>query len=407
MKIAFLVSEFPSVSQTFVLNQIVGMINLGHDVKIFPDYPGSEGITHGNYAKYNLLARTYYYRIPQNKLIRIFKALLVICKHAPTHFGFLARSLNVFRYGKQAWSFRLLFRNSPLLEQGPFDVVHCQFGMLGLRAMQTYPDSPRNCKIVTSIRGADVTRFLKKHPGIYSELFKRGDLFLPVCEFLKERLIQEGCEAKKIEVHYSGIDCAKFEYVQRRRVFGDPIKVLTVARLVEKKGVAFAIEAVTDLLKKGEQVEYLVVGDGMLRGELQHLIDSKGVAGQIKLLGWKTHEEVKKLLEQSHVLVAPSLTSGDGDQEGIPNVIKEAMASGLPVISTFHSGIPELVTDGVSGVLVSERDAPSLAGALAHLIKHPKVCDEMGQAGRRRIENDFDTHRLNKQLEELFLRVMR
>jgi colanic acid/amylovoran biosynthesis glycosyltransferase len=407
MKIAFLVSEFPSVSQTFVLNQIVGMIDLGHDVKIFPDHPGGEGITQGNYERYNLLTDTYYYRIPQNKLVRIFKAILLIFKHAPSHFDVVARSLNVFRYGKRAWSLRLLFRSIPLLERGPFDIIHCQFGTLGLRALEAYPTRPKNCRIVTSIRGADITRILKKHPGIYDELFKRGDLFLPVCEFLKERLIQEGCEEKKIVVHYSGIDCSKFEHVQRRRVFGQPIKVLTVARLVEKKGVVFAIEAVAGLLSKGEEVEYTVVGDGVLRENLQQMIEGKGIERHIKLVGWKAHEEVQSLLEESHVLVAPSLTSEGGDQEGIPNAIKEAMASGLPVISTFHSGIPELVTDGVSGLLVPERDATSLADALTYLIRHPEMCNEMGQAGRRQVEEKFDTHGLNKQLEELYQRVLR
>lgn len=407
MKVAFIVQDFPSVSQTFVLNDIVGLIDLGHDVQIFPDQPGSEGKTHGNYKKYDLSNRTHYYRLPKNKLIRIFQAILLVFKHAPSHFDVVVRSLNVFRYGKRAWSLKLLFRSSPLLERGPFDVVHCQFGTLGLRALEAYPTRPKNCRIVTSIRGADITRILKKHPGIYDELFKRGDLFLSVCESLKERLIQAGCAEEKIVVHYDGIDCSKFEYVQRKREPGEPLKALTIARLVEKKGVAFAIDAVSRLLSKGEKIEYRIVGDGMLREELQQSIDSRGVAGQIKLLGWKTHEEVKMLTEESHILVAPSVTGEDGDQEGIPNVIKEAMASGLAVISTLHSGIPELVTDGVSGLLVPERDATSLADALTYLIRHPEMCNEMGQAGRRQVEEKFDIHCLNRQLEELYQRALR
>jgi colanic acid/amylovoran biosynthesis glycosyltransferase len=158
-----------------------------------------------------------------------------------------------------------------------------------------------NRKIVTSIRGSDVTVFLKKHPGIYRELFREGHLFLPVCEFLKERLIQEGCEEKKIVVLYSGIDCSKFQYIQRQRVPGEAFKVLTVARLVEKKGVVFAIEAVAGLLSKGEKLEYRVVGDGLLRGDLEQMIERMGIERQVKLLGWKIHEEVKRLLEESKV----------------------------------------------------------------------------------------------------------
>ena len=136
------------------------------------------------------------------------------------------------------------------------------------------------------------------------------------------------------------------------------------------------------------------------------MIERMGVERQIKLLGWKTHEDVKQLLEESHVMVAPSLTSDGGDQEGIPNAIKEAMATGLPVISTFHSGIPELVADGVSGLLVPERDAASLADALAYLMSHPEVCKRMGKAGRMQVEQEFDTNSLNKKLEELYLGLM-
>ena len=127
---------------------------------------------------------------------------------------------------------------------------------------------------------------------------------------------------------------------------------------------------------------------------------------RLNCLVGKTHEEVKSLLEKAHVLIAPSLTSETGDQEGIPNAMKEAMASGLPVISTFHSGIPELVDHGVSGLLVPERDAASLADALAYLISHPEVCEEMGRAGRRQVEEKFDTNFLNKKLEELYLGLM-
>lgn len=405
MRIAFLVSEFPTVSQTFVLNQIVGLLDLGHDVQIFASKPGGSVPIHDNYKKYDLSKKTHYYRNPESKVLRILKALFLVVKHAPRNPRAIFRSLNILRYEKEAGSLSLLLMSIQFLERGPFDVIHAQFGTHGLVAVSVNQILPRKCKVVTSIRGYDVTVFLKKHPGIYRALFKEGNLFLPVCEFLRERLIQEGCEEKKIVVHYSGIDCSKFEYIQRRRACGEPIRVLTIARLVEKKGLSFAVEAVERLISRGEKIEYRIVGDGTLRESLQQLIVGKGIEQQVQLLGWKTHEEVKVLLEESHVLVAPSLTSESGDQEGIPNAIKEAMATGLPVISTFHSGIPELVTDGLSGLLVPEKDTTSLADALAYLIRHPEVCQEMGQAGRRQVEQKFDTNSLNKELEELYLRV--
>jgi len=406
MKIAFIVDEFPSLSQTFVLNQIVGLINLGYDVHIFAEKSGSNIKIHDGYKKYGLLERTNYQLIHKNKIFRLLKGLFYIIKYTPNNYKVVFRALNIFRYGRKAWSFYLLFVSIPFLGKGPFDIIHCQFGTLGLKAVLLKQIGAINCKVVTSIRGYDVTMILKENPEIYHELFREGDLFLPVCQSLKERLIQAGCNEKKIVVHYSGIDCSKFEYSQRQRSNGEHIKVLTIARLVEKKGVAFAIEAVAGLISKGEKIVYKIVGDGILRENLQQMIERLGIEQHVKLLGWKTQEEIKLLLQEAHVLVAPSLTSETGDQEGIPNVIKEAMASGLPVISTFHSGIPELVTDGVSGILVPEKDVSSLADAIVYLIKHPEICNEMGKAGRMQVEQKFDTHLLNSRLEELYLKLL-
>ncbi|GJQ22790.1 MAG: colanic acid biosynthesis glycosyltransferase WcaL [Candidatus Brocadia sapporoensis] len=406
MKIAFIVDEFPCLSQTFVLNQIVGLIKMGYDVHVFAEKKGSDIKTHDDYKKYDLLNKTYYYCIPKNIMFRLLKGLFFIIKYTPRNHKVVFRSLNIFRYKRKAWSFHLLFLSIPFIERRPFDIIHCQFGTLGLKAVLLRQIGAINCKIVTSIRGFDVTMILKEKPGVYHELFRVGDFFLPVCQSLKERLVHAGCDKMKIAIHYSGIDCSKFEYSPRRRINDEYIMLLTVARLVEKKGVAYAIEAVASLISKGKKIVYTIVGDGMLRENLQQIIARLGIEQQVKLIGWKTQEEVKILLQKSHVLVAPSLTSASGDQEGIPNVIKEAMASGLPVISTFHSGIPELVTDGVTGILVPEKEIHSLADALAYLISHPEICNKMGKSGRKYIEENFDINKLNNTLVQIYQQLL-
>jgi len=120
------------------------------------------------------------------------------------------------------------------------------------------------------------------------------------------------------------------------------------------------------------------------------------------MCGWKNHDEIIQLLDETHILVAPSITAKSGDQEGIPNVVKEAMAMGIPVVSTLHGGIPELVDDGVSGFLVPECDADAIAESLRYLIDHPDKWNEMGYAGRKHIEADFDIESLNDQLVALY-----
>lgn len=156
-----------------------------------------------------------------------------------------------------------------------------------------------------------------------------------------------------------GIDTKKFLFSPRKLRFDGKIHLLTVARLVEKKGIQYSIQAVAKVVKKYPQIEYKIAGDGPLKSDMESLIDGLKVNGNVKLLGGKQQGEIIELMKDADIFLAPSVTSNDGDQEGIPVAIMEALAQGLPVISTYHSGIPELVQDGISGFLVPERDTKS------------------------------------------------
>jgi colanic acid/amylovoran biosynthesis glycosyltransferase len=138
-----------------------------------------------------------------------------------------------------------------------------------------------------------------------------------------------------------------------------------------------------------------VFGDGPLRERLGMLAADLGIADRVAFEGRQGQEGVREGLARSDVLVAASVTAADGDEEGIPNVLKEAMASGMPVLGTRHAGIPELVEDGVSGWLVPERNEPALAEALVRLASEPERWAAMGRAGRAKIEREYDIDRLN------------
>ncbi len=409
MKIAFIVNEFPSLSQTFVLNQITGLIDRGHGVDIFTEIARSDPEIHEEVKRYNLLERTSYLNnIPKNIFYRIFEGLIYVVKFLPKYPLAILRSLNIFKYGRRAANLELFYQIIPFLEKGPYDITHCQLGMLGPKALLLKRMGAITGKFVTSFRGYDISRYLHNNSGIYDELFREGDLFFPVCQYFKQRLIEEGCDEKKIMVHHSGIDCEKFKYSNRRRPKGESTKLLTIARLVEKKGVAYAIEAVARLASSGRRIKYDVIGgDGGLRSDLEQLIEDLGVWAYVRLLGWENHDEVLRSLQNAHILVTPSVTATNGDQEGIPNVIKEAMALGLPVISTLHSGISELVEDGVSGFLVPERDVDSLADRLAYLIDHPERWPEMGRQGRNIVKKHYDINKLNDKLVEIYQRLLK
>ncbi len=403
MKIAFLVHEFPSLSETFIHNQITGVLERGHDVSIFASGGRRDLNVNKELTQYDLLSYTVYPQIPKNKIFRVARALKIIIRFIATNPLPIIRSLNFLKYGLRAGSLDLLYQVVPFLENGPYDIIHCQFGSLGLEGLCIKQILDGRVKLVTSFRGYDATQAVHCTPHIYDELFGAGDLFLPVSDSLKDRIVEQGCAADKIVVLPSGIRCDKFAYSQKELVPNDSIQLITIARLVEKKGIVYAIEAVARVIESGRLVNYVIIGEGVLGETLEQLIEMRGLKGYVQLVGRKNADEVMKYLQSAHILIAPSITANDGDQEGIPNVIKEAMAMGLPILSTLHSGIPELVKDGVSGFLVKERDVDALAERLTYLIDHPESWSKMGRAGRFYVENYFDINKLNDQLIRLYL----
>ena len=139
----------------------------------------------------------------------------------------------------------------------------------------------------------------------------------------------------------------------------------------------------------------------------EKLIIELNISSIVKLHGWKQQQEIIEILDKCQIFVAPSVTAADGNQDAPVNTLKEAMAMGLPVISTLHGGISELVEDGVSGFLVPERDADAIAQKLAYLIEHPEVWEGMGKAGRMRVEEKYDMNKLNDELVEIYQQMLK
>ena len=203
-----------------------------------------------------------------------------------------------------------------------------------------------------------------------------------------------------------GIDCNKFVFNLDETSVDRRFKIVSIARLVEKKGIEYGIRAVAKLLKSKSNITYTVVGDGPLREDLENLINELNLGEHVKLVGWKHQEEVVDILKDSDMMLAPSITSKNGDREGIPVVLMEAMAMGLIIISTLHSGIPELVKDGITGFLAPEKDVDSLAQKIEYLIEHPEVCIDMGKAGRKQVEENYNIDKLNYQLVEIYKKLL-
>jgi colanic acid/amylovoran biosynthesis glycosyltransferase len=262
-------------------------------------------------------------------------------------------------------------------------------------------------KVITTFHGYDISLLVKSRKiNFYDNLFKNGDLFLPISEKWKSELIKLGCEEKKIVVHKMGVDLAKFVFSPQQIGKGGEVKILTISRLVEKKGVKYGIRAVAKVLEGYPQVQYKIAGDGPLRGDLQSLVCSLGIEQNVRFLGWQQQDDLVKILQDSDILLAPSVTSEDGDQEGIPVVLMEAMAIGIPVVSTHHSGIPELIENGISGFLVPERDVVALYNTLIYIIDHPEICPKIQRHARNHVETHHDVNKLNDRLVDIYQKLL-
>lgn len=404
MKIAFFVNQFPSLSETFILNQITGLIDRGHEVDIYADRPDDSEKQHPDVEKYHLLERTCYIGRPDNYFWRIFKLFKLPLANFINKPSIFFQSLNVLKYGGEAKSLTLLYAASYLLgRESQYDIIHAHFGPNGKKGIFLRELGVIQGKIITTFHGYDISQYIQVHGDkIYEQLFAKGDIFSTISRDIKCKLINLGCDEKKIIIHRVGIDCSKFAFTPRQPAKDGTFKILTIARLVEKKGVEYGIRAVANLIKSGINIQYNIVGNGPLIKELQQLIQKINVSNNVKILGWKEQKEVIQLLDSNHIFLAPSITSQKGDQEGIPTVIMEAMAMGLPVVSTYHSGIPELIEDGVSGFLVPERDVDNLTEKLGYLVAHPDLWSNMGQAGRAFIEENYNIDKLNKRLVYIY-----
>ena len=219
-----------------------------------------------------------------------------------------------------------------------------------------------------------------------------------------ERTLQ-GREGSKVHCIYHGLDAGK--YNPRGKTPEDPPLLIAVGQLKAKKGFTYLLSACRLLRERGYKFHCQIVGDGPLRCELENRIRELGLNATVSLLGALSHSEVVEKYRQASIFTLPCVVAADGDRDGIPNVILEAMAMELPVVATSHSGIPELVVSGVNGLLVPRADEIALADALAELLDDPARCRAYGHEARRTVINRFDIAANARMLLTQFIAVRR
>lgn len=247
-----------------------------------------------------------------------------------------------------------------------------------------------------SFYGSDVSRtdILRRSREGYREVFQSAGLLCAEGPKLQKRLMDLGAPEAKVKLVRIAIDMADYEFRERRWDGKEPLRMLFTGRLVEKKGLAYALRALAEFSKRqgAPDFRFTVVGDGPLAQPCRKLAEELGLQARVDWKGMLPLSALKDLLASHHVLLAPSCTAENGDSEGgAPTVILEAQATGMPVIATTHDDIPFITVPNQSAYLAAERNVPELTEALVKWASHPGSWAAMGQAGREHIAQFHDS----------------
>jgi colanic acid/amylovoran biosynthesis glycosyltransferase len=412
MKIAFMVNSFPEISDTYILAQIVGLLQRGHEVEIDAEQP-SESLAkiHADVDRFRLLSRTQYR--PQTPpasewAARLRGAILRIILWGWRDPGSILDSLNVLRYGRPALTLRLLHEWLPAQHfERDYDIIHCHYGPNGQRATVMRNVGALRGPVITTFHGYDVSKLPRVHgPRLYENLFKHGDLFTVGSEFLRRRIVSLGAPEDRIAKLPMGVDVSRYRFAERRKRDDGEFRLLTVARLVEVKGIEYVLRSLAIIKDKCPGLRYFVAGDGPLRNKLEALVTELGIAHMVEFLGEVCQEEALRLYEAAHGFVLASVVTDSGEEESQSVVLAEAQATGLPVIATATGGIPESMCDRESGFLVPPRNPGALASAILWLVDHSEAWGQMGRAGRDNVEEHFNLERLNDRLVDIYHTVL-
>jgi colanic acid/amylovoran biosynthesis glycosyltransferase len=400
-RIALLLDNYPAVSETFIDNQILSLIDLGLDVTILSfgrGLPDTSGLHEGTRR---ILANARVIRVPvprpsKQRLMDLGFLLL----HPVATLRILLRALGKGEL-PGPYDFIRLVMASVGLAGGPrtFDHVLCHFAQNGQFGTWLRDMGLIEGRLVTFFHGYDFSERVQAHgPDLYKRLFERGDLFVANTNYTRRRILDIGAPEARMALLPVGLYPDRFPFRPRSGTAGQTIRFLSIGRLVEKKGHIYAIEALALVRAAGIDAKLGIIGEGPTRGELEAAIQRLDLGEHVRLLGRRSQEEIARLADTADIFVLASTSARSGDVEGQGLVLQEAQALGMPVIASNHNGFPEGLREGESGLLVPERDPPALAAAMVDLARHPERWAPMGTAGSQWVRRTFDQAYLTQQL---------
>lgn len=391
MRIGYVVKRYPRYSETFIVNEILAHEAAGLDVHIFALLPPQD--THFQDIIARVRAPVTYLPAESGKAIDWWETLRTTARGIPGIWHRLAAvESETAREVLQA-----LVLAHAVHERG-LQHLHAHFATAATTV----------ARLAAGMTGIGYS-FTAHAKDIFHEEVQTEDLRQKFADaafavtvsdynlaYLRERLGSAAARTRRI---YNGLDLERFPF---RAATDRRPQIITVGRLVEKKGFGDLLEACRLLAGRGVAFSCRIIGSGELESSLRERIAGLDLGEHVELCGPRPQQEVIGALQEAAAFAAPCVVGADGNRDGMPTVLLEAMALGTPCVATDVTGIPELLQDGDTGLLVAQRDPPALADALQRLLEDAVLRKRLAAQARARIEAEFDVHRNAARLRELF-----
>ncbi len=396
--VGYIVSAWPRLSETFILNEVLTVERLGVSLRIYSIKDPGPAPVHKKVgqvrATLKCLAEARHWRPAVRPSLRLLTKRPV--RYVRTLFEAVRhRGADTGRRFFQAVCL------ADALDREPVTHLHAHFANAPA-VVAMFVHQLTGIPYTFTAHAKDI--YVKTPPELLRAEIHRARAVITCTEYNRRYLLSQAGAQSHGKLHriYHGLDLSEFQFSLPRRPNGaDPV-VLSVARLVEKKGLGDLIEAADFLRRRGRCFQIEIIGDGPLRAALEERVAECGLQDRIRLLGAQPHSAVRQAYARAAAFALPCVVASDGDRDGIPNVLLEAMASGVPVVSTPVSGIPELIESGREGILVPPNRPDDLANALERLLSDPDLSGRLARAAREKIETAFSVEENCRRLLEVF-----
>ncbi len=397
MRIAYLLLQFPVLSQTFIVNEIIELLDQGHEVFVFSVTHPKSKVWQPQVEEYDLITRTHYFPV--------FGNIMHGLSESDSYPDLLRDALEATRLGarilEEVADITAANYFAKLAEKLNIEVIHSHF--YGSASTLTALTARRAALPFTfTCHAFDI--FVDPDPEVMHRHFDAAAKVVTVSRYNKEYLQGlTGVADDKITIVRACSDIRRFITVERRDR-GDCM--ISLGRLVEKKGLKYAIEAFAGLALDFPSLRYRILGDGPLYDELRQFAEDLGVGGRIEFAGAVSQDEVRAALEEATLMVLPCVRAANGDLDGAPLALQEAMVAGVPVVSTTAASIPELITREVEGALVAPHDSVGLEKEIRRLLGDESTRKAIARAGTARVLECFNIRTEVTELVSLWREVL-